>query len=38
MLYKDLESYTPGLKMHKEGFVLLDIASLQSNAFKELYN
>jgi hypothetical protein len=38
MLYKDLESYTPGLKIQKEGFILLDLTPLKGSVFKELFN
>lgn len=36
MLYQNLDSYTPGLKMQKDGFIILDLARLQKPIFKEI--
>lgn len=33
MIYEDCEGYTPNLKIHKEGFLVLDLAVLKKPCF-----
>lgn len=33
MLYEDSEAYTPNLKIHKGGFLVLDLAVLKKPCF-----
>jgi hypothetical protein len=34
MLYPDVGSYAPNLKIHKDNFLVLDLAVLQKSAFR----
>lgn len=36
MLYESIDSYTPGLKMNKDGNIILDLARLQGPSFTNL--
>ncbi len=36
MLYYSIDSYTPSLKMNKDGSIILDLARLRSPIFTDL--